>query len=143
MAERPPITLTLRWQDGLRFKGEARGHEVLLDGNSAASVTPVEALGFALAACMASDVVHILGKQRADLRGCAVRFTGRRAETDPRRFVAIELHFALWGDLAADRVERAIALSRETYCSVWHSMKTDIELTTTFEIAISPPAPPA
>lgn len=142
MAERPPVTLTLSWLDGLRFRGEARGHEILLDGDSAAAVTPVECVGFALASCMASDIVHILGKQRADLRGCDVRFSGRRAATDPRRFLAIELHFAFRGDLAVDRAERAIALSREKYCSVWHSMQPDIELSTSFEIASALPAPP-
>jgi putative redox protein len=134
MAERPPVTLTLRWQEGLRFAGEARGHALLLDGDSDASVTPMETLGFALASCMASDVVHILRKQRGELRGCEVRFSGRRVERDPRRFLAVELHFVLAGDLQADRVERAIALSRDKYCSVWHSMKSDIELQTTFEL---------
>lgn len=129
------MTLTLRWQEGLRFRGEARGHAILLDGDSTASVSPVETLGFALASCMAADVVHILGKQRAPLRGCEVRFSGRRAETDPRRLVAVELHFALAGGLDGERVERAIALSRDKYCSVWHSLRPDIELRTSFEIA--------
>ena len=95
MAQRPPTTLTLRWRDGLRFEGEARGHRVLLDGDSEASVSPVEALGLALASCMASDVVHILRKQRADLRGLEARFSGRRSESEPRRFLAIDLHCTL------------------------------------------------
>jgi putative redox protein len=138
MAERPPVTLTLRWEEGLRFEGEARGHLIRLDGDGSAAVTPVETLGFALASCMASDVVHILRKQRSGLRGCELRFSGRRAETDPRRFLAVELHFVLAGELDAQRVERAIALSRDKYCSVWHSMQPEIELRTTFEL--SPPA---
>lgn len=134
MAERPPVTLTLRWQDGLRFQGEARGHRLALDGDSATAVTPVETLGFALASCMASDVVHILRKQRGELRSCSLHFEGRRAERDPRRFVAIQLHFTLAGALDAGRVERAIGLSRQKYCSVWHSMQDDIDLNVTFEI---------
>jgi uncharacterized OsmC-like protein len=49
--------------------------------------------------------------------------------------VAVEARFVVSGDMGADKVERAIALSREKYCSVWHSMRPDVELTTTFEVA--------
>ncbi len=134
MAEPSPVSLSLTWEGDLRFRCDAQGRGMLLDGNSLAGVSPVEALGFALAACMGSDVVHILGKQRARLRACAIRFTGRRADADPRRLVAVETHFALQGDVGPDRVERAIALSRGKYCSVWFSMRQDIEFTTSYSI---------
>jgi putative redox protein len=52
----------------------------------------------------------------------------------PRYFTRIALHFVVTGDVPPDRVERALALSRETYCTVWHSMRPDITLTTTFEV---------
>jgi uncharacterized OsmC-like protein len=48
--------------------------------------------------------------------------------------VKIELRFVVTGDVAAEKVERALALSRDKYCSVWHSLRPDIALTTTFEI---------
>ena len=134
MADRPPVSLTLTWQDELRFQGDAGGRSVLLDGDSRAGVSPVEALGFALASCMGADLVHILKKQRADLRSCEIRFTGRRAESEPRRYLAIELLFVLKGSLEPDRVQRAIDLSREKYCSVWHSMRPDVELKIEYEI---------
>jgi putative redox protein len=134
MSPPPPVELSLLWEGGLRFRGDAKGRGLLLDGDSRAGVSPVEALGFALAACMASDVVHILGRQRATLRGCRVRFTGRRAETDPRRLLAVVTHFALQGELEPAQVERAIALSRDKYCSVWHSLKDDIEFQTSYSI---------
>jgi putative redox protein len=134
MAERPPVTLTLTWLDGLCFEGEAAGRTLLLDGDARAGVSPVEALGFALAACMGADLVHILGKQRAHLTSCEIRFTGRRAESEPRRYLAIELLFVLKGALEPDRVQRAIDLSREKYCSVWHSMRQDVELKVRYEI---------
>jgi putative redox protein len=135
MSERPPTELRLNWEGGMRFRGEAQGgRRMLLDGDGVAGISPVESLGLALASCMGSDLVHILGKQRAELKACDIRFTGRRASQEPRRFLAIDLHFELKGELAPDRVEHAIALSREKYCSVWHSMQPDIELRTTFEI---------
>jgi putative redox protein len=107
---------------------------MLQDWEGAAGPTPVETLAFALAGCMASDVVLILEKGRLPLRGLRVRLTAERAETDPRRFLRVALDFAVEGDLPPDRVARAIALSRETYCSVWHSMRPDIELRTSFSI---------
>lgn len=143
MSERPPVLLTLTWEDALRFQGDAGGRALVLDGDSQAGVSPVEALGFALAACMGADLVHILKKQRADLRGCEIRLTGRRADTEPRRYLAIELRFVLEGDLEADRVERALALSREKYCSVWHSMRQDVELRVEYEVIPASPSPPA
>jgi putative redox protein len=135
VADRPPVTLTLVWQDELRFQGDAGGRAVLLDGDSRAGVSPVEALGLALASCMGADLVHILKKQRADLRSCEIRFTGRRAESDPRRYLGIELLFVLKGALEPDRVQRALDLSREKYCSVWHSMQQGIALDVAYEIA--------
>ena len=64
------------------------------------------------------------------MRSFSARLTGRRAESEPRRFVAIDVSFALDTSAPRDQVDRAIALSREKYCSVWHSLRQDIELTT-------------
>ncbi len=83
---------------------------------------------------MAADVVSILQKGRHPLAGLRVSLTGERAPAPPRRFVAIVLHFHVNGAVPSQAVERAIALSRETYCSVWHSMRQDIELTASFEL---------
>ena len=63
-----------------------------------------------------------------------VTFTGTRAEQPPRRFLQIELLFDVHGAVPPDAVERAIALSREKYCSVWHSFRQDIALSTTFQV---------
>jgi putative redox protein len=131
---RPPVTVTLQWKGGLRFAGPTPGGELVLDGDSAAGPSPVQALAFGLAGCMAADVVHVLTRGRVRPRGLRVTFTGERAEQDPRRFVRIGLRFDVAGDVPAEKVERAIALSREKYCSVWHSLRPDIELDTSFEV---------
>jgi putative redox protein len=131
---RPPVTVELTWTGGLRFDGRSRGIGLALDGDGAEAVSPVQALAFALAGCMASDVVHVLTRGRLPLRGLRAELIGRRAETDPRRLLAVDLRFVVTGDVAADKVERAIALSRQTYCSVWHSLRQDIDFTTSFEV---------
>ena len=84
---------------------------------------------------MAMDVVHILRKARFDLKGLQADLTGApRSRTCPHRFTAIDLHFTVTGDVPDEQVQRAIDLSHEKYCSVWHSMRQDIELTVTFKV---------
>ena len=94
----------------------------------------MQALAAGLAGCMAMDVVHILRKGRHDLNGLKMHLVGRRAGEAPRRFVAIDLEFQITGPVPVDQVERAIQLSRETYCSVWASMRQDIEFNVTAKI---------
>ena len=107
---------------------------MVLDGDSAAGASPVQVLAFSLAGCMAMDVAAIVTKGRHPMAAFDVKFVGVRAEDHPRRFLKIELHFSVRGNVPAAAVERAIDLSRDKYCSVWLSMREDIELTTTFEV---------
>jgi putative redox protein len=125
----------LEWEGGLRFRGRAGERELRLDGDSVAAVSPVESLALSLAGCMGSDVVHILVKGRAELKGLTARIIAERAPEDPRRLVKVDLRFAVRGAVPADKVERAITLSREKYCSVWHSLRPDIAFTTSYEMS--------
>ena len=95
----------------------------------------MQALGFALAGCMAMDLVHILKKGRHDLRGLRVDLKGERTQTEPRRFTRIELRYTITGSVPTEPIERAIQLSREKYCSVWHSMRQDIALDVSFSVS--------
>jgi len=128
----PQTSLTIRWDGGSRLIGSAGGHEQLSDWDGKEALSPVQTLALALAGCMASDVVTILQKGRLPLRALTAELRAERAASEPRRFLSIELRFEVVGDVPADRVERAIALSREKYCSVWHSMRQDIAFTTSF-----------
>lgn len=83
---------------------------------------------------MATDVVDVLLKGRLPLKALSARLDGQRAGQDPRRLVSLSLHFSVTGEVPDDRVERAIALSREKYCSVWHSLRQDIDFQTSFEV---------
>jgi len=89
----------------------------------------------AAASCAAIDVVLILQKMRVALAGLSVTATGRRREEPPRRFEAIDLRFAATGkEVDPGRVERAVALSVEKYCSVLHSLAADIAVTTSVDV---------
>jgi putative redox protein len=83
---------------------------------------------------MAMDVVAIVRKARHPMTTFDVKLVASRAEDHPRRFLRVALHFAIVGNVPALAIERAIDLSRDKYCSVWHSMREDIELVTTFEV---------
>ncbi|HSB78118.1 MAG TPA: OsmC family protein [Candidatus Methylomirabilis sp.] len=130
----PPIVLDLTWQGGMRFAAQSEKAEFVLDGPGSTIPTPVQALAGCLAACMGIDIVQILSKGRHDLKTLRAHLVGDRRGEDPKHFTRIRVHFTLTGDVPRETVERAIALSRETYCSVWHSLRRDIDFQTTFEV---------
>jgi putative redox protein len=131
---KPPTTIELTWNHDLVFSVTSGNISLSLDSASVAGPSPMQTLAFGLAGCMAMDLVHVITKGRFPLRGVRVNFTGQRAPEEPRRFTSIQLHYTITGDVPADKVERAIALSREKYCSVWHSMRQDIDLTVTYTV---------
>ena len=132
---KPPTEVELIWEHDLVFAGKSGDVTMTLDSASQAGGSPMQLLAFALAGCMAMDVVHILRKGRHNLRGLRADLIGARAEEEPRRFTAITLNFSITGEPPRDQVERAIELSREKYCSVWHSLRQDIDLKVTFTIS--------
>mgnify|MGYP006196128999 CR=1 FL=1 len=78
---------------------------------------------------MGIDIVDILTKGRQDLRACALRVDGERRDAPPRRFTSIALDVELTGvGLSREKAERAVELSRTTYCSVWATLAPDVAL---------------
>ena len=132
---RPPLIAQLIWSDDLRFEASSGSSRLVVDGDSKQGASPTQLAAMGLAGCMAADVVDIVRKGRHSLKALRVTFTGKRAPEPPRRFIEITLEFDVQGAVPANAVERAIALSREKYCSVWHSFRQDITLTTTFKIS--------
>ena len=102
-----------------------------IDSAGAAGPSPVQAMGIALAGCMTTDIVQILVKGRHPLRSHLV---AERAQDDPHRFVAMTLALTIEGDVPRPAVDRAVALSRDKYCSVWHSMRQDIDFQVTVDV---------
>lgn len=130
-----------RWVDGRMFVGEAgSGHSVVMDGapeagGRNAGFRPMEMLLVGLAGCSAFDVVHILEKSRAPITGCTVAVEAERAESDPKVFIKIALTFRVTGrNLAADKVERAVKLSAEKYCSASIMLGKTAEISHTIEL---------
>ena len=126
-------TADLRWTGALTFETTLQKSALVLDSRGVEGPSPVDALAAALAGCMSVDVTDILLKGRHPLAGLKSHLVAERAESDPHRVVRVSLHFIVSGPVPGDAIDRAIALSRDKYCSVWHSMRQDIEFAVTWE----------
>jgi putative redox protein len=131
---KPPTVVELLWEHDLVLSGTSGSTTMTLDSASVEGPSPMQALGFALAGCMAMDVVHVLRKGRHDLKALKVGLVGERAEDEPRRFTSVAMQFTVTGAVPPEPIQRAIDLSRDKYCSVWSSLRQDIDLKVTFEV---------
>jgi putative redox protein len=124
--------VALRWTGhGLGFVGGAEGGpEISLESGGAHAPSPTQLLLVSLAGCMGIDVVDILGKSRVPLEALEVTVEGDRAPSPPKRFTAIRLTYKVRGPQSEheERVRRAVALSKEKYCSVLHTLRPDLSL---------------
>jgi putative redox protein len=126
------LTVALRWSgEELRFSGgKEQGPEITVDGDGVHGPSPVTSLVLAVAGCMAADVVDIGRKMRLPIAGLVVQVEADRRAEPPRRLTALRLQYTVMGVPVSDeaKVWRAIELSRDTYCSVLHSLRDDIRV---------------
>ena len=128
------VSLSLDWKGGLNFENSDGSPAMMLHSSTPGVSSPPQALAYAVMACMAMDVVHVIEKSRQVVQALTVKFEGERAEEHPRRFVWMALDFQLTGNIENSVVERAIELSRTKYCSVWNTIRPDVELRTSFTV---------
>ncbi|WP_303905199.1 OsmC family protein [Thiohalomonas denitrificans] len=131
----------IKWVEQATFLGEAdSGHAVVMDGppehgGRNLGVRPMEMLLLGMGGCTAFDVVHILKKSRQPVSDCVAEIEAERAEDDPKVFTRIHVHFVVTGqDLDPKRVERAVHLSADKYCSASIMLGKVAEITHGFEI---------
>jgi putative redox protein len=125
----------------MSFVGESgSGHSVVMDGAPDAGgrnlgVRPLEMLLLGLGGCTSFDVVSILRKSRQHLVDCEVEIEAERAESIPKVFTKIHLHFIVTGrDLDQSKVAKAIDLSADKYCSASRMLEKTAAITPDFEI---------
>lgn len=131
----------VKWLQDVMFVGESgSGHAVVMDGAAEAGgrnlgIRPMEMLLLGLAGCSAFDVVLILKRGRENVTDCVVDVDAERAETDPKVFTHIRLRYIVTGhSLDAGKVERAVKLSEEKYCSASAIIGKTAQITHTIEI---------
>ncbi len=129
------------WHDGMSFIAETgSGHLVAMDGAPEAggrnlAPRPMELVLAGTGGCTSFDVVMILKRGRQEVTGCEVDIKAERADTDPKVFTKIHMHFVVTGKaLKPEAVERAIKLSAEKYCSASIMLGKTAEITHDWEI---------
>jgi len=131
----------IKWLENVSFSGETdSGHSIIMDGppdhgGENKGPRPMEMLLLGLGGCTTFDVLMILKKSRQTVTDCEVEISAERAETEPKVFTKIHVHFIVSGtDLKEKHVERAVSLSAEKYCSASIMLGKTAEITHDFEI---------
>jgi putative redox protein len=128
------VNLSLDWNGDLKFVNSEGSPAIELHSSTPGVSSPPQALAYAVMACMAMDIVHVIQKGRHSMQAMTVKFEGQRAQEHPRRFVWMAMDFQITGQVDDHVVARAIELSRTKYCSVWNTIRPDVELKTSFQV---------
>lgn len=131
----------VKWVEQTLMVGESgSGHAMVMDGPPGfggrnLGARPMEMLLLGLGGCTQFDVVHILRKGRHEISLCEVDIEAERAETDPKVFTKIHVHFKVAGPgLTEKAVARAVQLSAEKYCSASLMLGQVAEVTHSHEL---------
>jgi putative redox protein len=133
-------TVTLRWVDGQFMVGlDSQGHSVAIgrlpgDQTHFSGIKPSDLLLLAAASCSAFDVVEILIKQREPVLDFRVICSGEQKSEPPYTFTHIHLHYMVYGAVKPDKLERAISLAEDKYCSVISTLRPGVPVTSDYEI---------
>ena len=136
------MNISVNWVDGMLMVGKSHsGHSITMDGppeigGDNLGVRPMEMLLLGVAGCTMIDVVTTLKKMRQELTYCETKVNAERADDHPKVFTDIHIHFLVKGnDLDSKKVEKAITLSAEKYCSASIMLGKTASITHDFEIA--------
>ena len=131
----------VKWLDNMSFVGESgSGHSIVMDGppefgGRNLGVRPMEMLLLGLGGCASFDIVSMLKKGKQNVIDCEVEITAKRADSEPKVFTNVHLHFIISGNnLTEKKVQRAIELSAEKYCSASIMLGKTAEITHDYEL---------
>ncbi len=133
----PPMNKgTLTWERELIFHGRTqRGEEIDYDAEFQWGCSPTETLLMSVAGCLAIDVVSFLQKMRAVVTNFKIDYSGERNLTPPQYYKSMELVIHVSGEnITPKKMDRAISLSQNKYCSVYHSLRNDLKVTVRYVI---------
>lgn len=126
--------IAVRRVSGARFEAtNEAGNSVTVDGppdlgGQGAGMRPMELQLVALATCSALDVLHIMQKQRQPLADLDIDIEGDRADAVPAVYTQIRIVFTGSGSIELDKLQRAVALSAEKYCSVSAMLRPHVDI---------------
>ncbi len=112
-----------------------RGYEIEYDVKYEEGCSPTESFLLSIAGCLSIDVVHILRKMRCKISRYEIEAEGARNPMPPQYYKSVDMMIHISGErITPKKIDRAIALSRDKYCSVYHSLRKDIEVNIKYEI---------
>lgn len=131
----------VKWVEDMMFIGQSgSGHAVVMDGppehgGKNIGIRPMEMMLMGLGGCTSFDVMLILKRSRQDVTDCVAELSAQRAETDPKVFTKIHIHFVVTGkELKEKMVQRAVELSATKYCSASIMLAQTVEITHDYEM---------
>ncbi|BBP42690.1 OsmC family protein [Thiosulfativibrio zosterae] len=135
------MTMLVKWQGGMAFQATTEsGHQVMMDaapevGGANLGARPMEMLLMGLGGCSGIDVIMMLQKGGQEVTDCQIEISSQRAETIPKVYTEIQAHYKVYGKgLSEKKVQRAVELSAEKYCSVSKMLEATVKMSHTFEI---------
>jgi putative redox protein len=134
-----PLAGSLRWERDLVFTAEtATGYELELDAARQWGCLPMESLLLSLAGCMGIDALAMLKKMRIAVTALRIEVAGERNPDPPQYLKAVRLTLHVAGPGLADKhLDRVVSLSRAKYCSVYHSLRSDLQLSVDYHIDVA------
>lgn len=133
-------TVNLQWvKNQLFVASDSNGHSFSIGRSPDApaqwiGIKPSDLLLLSAAACSSWDVVEIMGKQRQPLRDLQVRCTGEQMSDPPYTFTKIHIVYTAYGPVDPDKLDKAIHLAEDKYCSVISTLRLGVPVTSEFEI---------
>ncbi len=125
----------LAWEKDLVFTARMPGCLLSYDPKRQEGCVPTDTLLASIAGCLAIDVVTFLQKMRAEIKSFEIETTGERNPTPPQYFKSVDMVIRLSGkDITPKKLDKAISLSQEKYCSVYHTLRKDTKVTVSYTI---------
>jgi putative redox protein len=125
----------LTWEKDLVFTARIRGYAIDFDAEAKEGCIPTDSLLMSIPGCLAIDVVLFLKKMRAEIMRFEIETIGERNPVPPKYFTAVHLKIKIAGKgITPKKMDRAIVLSQEKYCSVYHSLRKDMDIRVSYVI---------
>lgn len=132
-----PVTTKgfLSWENDLVFTARIRGYQFEFDPKAVEGCWPTDTLLMSVAGCLGIDVVMFLQKMRVEIKDFEIETTGERNPIPPQYYKSIEMVIHISGKgVTQKKLDRAISLSQEKYCSVYHSLRKDLSVKVSYII---------
>ncbi|MHB9145327.1 MAG: OsmC family protein [Symbiobacteriia bacterium] len=139
-------SVAVKWVQGMEFQAQTgSGHSIIMDareevGGQNHGARPAEMVLVGLGGCTGMDIISILRKMRLNVERFEMQIDGDERTEHPKSYEHVEIRYRLWGDIAPDKAERAIRLSRDRYCVVAHVVSGRASLHYTYQINDGPVA---